>query len=190
MKAFRNIAGNVVEILVDVDPSGNPILPPDTTVDPKPEVQEGHYVTVVGREWVQIPIPQEFKAFETLKNEAIQKLQEYRTWSLEQPVVLTVEGTGEEIKFDADEQARARINHALTIHSQLALLPPVWITYDNSEYPLTSVEDLKAIANAVFNAYNGRFFACSEIRKQIFAAQDEVALTQAIELIPQIQTQF
>ena len=190
MKAFRNVAGNVVEILVDIDPAGNPILPPDTTVDPKPEAQEGHYVTVVGREWVQIPAPQEFKAFETKKNEAINKLREYREWKLEQPVTLTVEGTGEEVKFDADSTARDRINHALTLHTNLGVLPPAWITYDNNEFPLTTLEDLKTVATAVFTAYNNRFFECNEIRKQLLEAQDEETLAVAVELIPQIEMQM
>ena len=37
MKAFRNLAGNVVEIDIDLDLDGNPILPPDTTTDLRPE---------------------------------------------------------------------------------------------------------------------------------------------------------
>ena len=41
MKAFRNIGGSVVEIDVDTDPNGQPILPPDTTVDAKPAAHDG-----------------------------------------------------------------------------------------------------------------------------------------------------
>jgi hypothetical protein len=52
MKAYRNIAGVVHEIQVDIGLDGQPILPPDTTVDPRPEPQPGHYVTVVGNAWV------------------------------------------------------------------------------------------------------------------------------------------
>lgn len=175
MKAFRNIGGNVVEIQVDVDPNGNPILPPDTTIDPKPEAAEGHYVTVVGKNWVQIPFPVPFKTFETKKNEVLEKIKAYKDWLLEQPV----EHNG--VLFDADDVARGRISQALVVHSATGQLPPVWITYTDEPYAITAVDDLNAISGAVFAAFSQRFYECDTLRSQVVAAETEEAL-YAIEV--------
>lgn len=174
MKAFRNLGGNVIEIEVDLDIKGNPILPPDTTVDPRPEPQEGHYVTVVDNAWVQIPIPVQEVSFETLKQEAVTRLNNYRDWYLDQPV--EVNG----VVFDADAQARNRLVQALVIHNETQYLPPAWIARDNTPFVLTSVADLKAIIVAVQTAFSTRFFEMTDIRNQILATttKEELALIQ------------
>lgn len=180
MQAFRNVAGNVVEIEVDIDLEGNPILPPDTTTDARPEALEGHYVTVVGKEWVQIPIPQPFTSFESKKFDAQKRVQAYRNWYLEQPV------THETVLFDGDETARARLTQALTVNSANGYLPPAWITYDNNAFPLADVAALIALVNTVQVAFSNRFFEMSTLRSQIAAATTEEELA-AIEIpvIPQ-----
>lgn len=179
MKAFRNVAGTVIEIDVDVDPSGHPILPPDTTTAEKPAAQPGHYVTVVGNSWTQIPIPQEVIAFEYRKQQALELLGRYKSWFFEQPT----EHNG--VMFDADEQARARLIQALVVHSANGYLPPVWITADNTPYTLASVDDLKDIVTTVQNAFATRFYEMDVIRQQILAAADEQALAAvAIPIIP------
>lgn len=170
MKAFRNVGGSVVEIVVDLDLEGNPILPPDTTVDPKPEALEGHYVTVVDKAWVQIPVPVEFKAFETKKADVLAKWSAYREWSLEQPV------TYMELEFDGDEQARIRVSQALAIATATGVVPAEWVTKDNGSFALATIEDLKALVTAIFTPFQERFYAANEIRKQILAAADEAAL--------------
>lgn len=170
MKAFRNLAGNVVEITVDVGLDGQPILPPDTTVDPRPEPLPGHYVTVVGKEWVQIEIP---VVFETLESKIARKLEaigKYRDWLTEQPV--EVNG----VKFDADEQARSRLTQSLVINSTLDYLPPAWISYDNTPQPLATVDDLKTIVQAVQTAFATRFFECDTLRQAAKAATTEAEL--------------
>lgn len=182
MKAFRNIAGNVVEIDIDVDLNGNPILPPDTTIDPKPEALEGHYVTVVGKVWVQIPIPQEFKAFETKKTEALAKLSTYRDWHIEQPI------THQEVLFDADEQARNRISQVISVHTATGQLPPEWVTFNNGSFPITTIEDLTALATSIFTAFSERFYHCNTIRRSILDAETEETLAAAVETIPSIPT--
>lgn len=175
MKAFRNIGGSVVEIEVDVDPNGQPILPPDTTVDPRPEPQEGHYVTVVGNEWVQIPIPQEFLTFETKVRNALNKLKTYRGWYLNQPV----QHMGK--LFDADETARIRLTQALVVHSTIGYLPTAWIARDNTPFQISTIDDLKALATTVQTAFSTRFFEMEGIRQQILAAENEAQL-EAIEI--------
>lgn len=170
MKAFRNVGGNIVEIEVDLDPSGNPLLPPDTTVDAKPQAQADHYVTIVDKSWVQIPIPVQYVTFESKKQEALKKLQEYRNWYLEQPV----EHNGR--KFDADDTARARLTQSLFINSELGYLPPAWIDANNTFYPLSNRDDLKGIISAVQVAFSTRFFEVAAIRGSILAAADEATL--------------
>ena len=177
MKAFRNIGGEVREIQVDIGSDGQPILPPDTTVDERPEPLPGHYVTVVDKSWVQIEIPVYVKSFETLKAEALNKVVKYRNWLLEQPV--DVDG----VLFDGDKEARDRLTDALVIYNELGVLPPSWVTYDNEMYALANIDDLKAIAAAVATAFSTRFYECNDLRISVNSATDEAQL-QAI-VIPE-----
>lgn len=178
MKAFRNINGTIVEIEVDVDQQGKPILPPDTTVDPKPDAQDGHYVTIVGNTWVQIPQPQEVISFEYRKQQALEKLSKYKAYYLEQPV--KVNG----VMFDANEQARNRLAQCLVINNATGYLPPAWITADNTPYPLANLAALTEIVTAVQSAFSTRFFEIDTIRQQIIAANDEASLNAVV--IPDI----
>lgn len=180
MKAFRNMGGVVVEIDVDVDPNGQPLLPPDTTVDPRPEPQPGHYVTVVGHEWVQIPIPEQWTEFSELKSQALERLSKYKNWYLDQPV--EVNGR----MFDADGQARIRLTQTLVIYNATNYLPPAWIDYNNQPYAISKIADLMQIITAVQTAFSTRFYEMDQIRQQILSAQDEEAL-QAVE-IPALPT--
>ena len=182
MKAFRNIAGTVVEIEVDVDPNGQPILPPDTTVDAKPAAEAGHYVTVVGNAWVQIPQPQEVIAFEYQKQQALEKLAKYKAYYFEQPTEING------VLFDADEQARNRLTQNLVVNGSSGYLPPVWIAADNSQYPIATLADLMDIVNGVQAAFATRFFEMDTLRQQILAAADEAALAAIV--IPSVPNQF
>lgn len=172
MKAFRNIGGNVVEVEIDVDLDGNPIFPPDTTINPRPEAAEGHYVTVVGRDWVQIPVPVETKSFEQKQREKHEELIRYRNWYLDQPV------EHEGVLFDADETARARVSQSIIVVSAGAQVPPGWVTYDNGVFPLADYDALKALAVSIFTAFGTRFFEINAIRDQILQAADEAALAE------------
>ena len=179
MKAFRNMAGKVVEIEVDLDLDGNPILPPDTTTDPRPSAQPGHYVTVVGRNWVQIPVPQQVKSLELLKNEALEKLANYRAWLLEQPVFY------QGVLFDGDETARDRLSHSVIVAESGGQVPPAWVTYDNSSFPLNDAADLKSLAVHIITEFGVRFFEANVIRESIMQATDEAALASVqIPVIP------
>lgn len=170
MKAFRNFNGNVVQIEVDLDLENNPILPPDTTVDPRPEAEPGKYVTVVGKEWVQIPITVEVVSFETKKQNKIDKLKEYRAWYLDQPVNVN------DVLFDADETSRTRLVQALFMNIANGYLPPDWITYNNTRFPIADIDVLKNIANQIQVAFSNRFFEVNAIREQLIAATDETQL--------------
>ena len=174
MKAYRNVAGDVREITVDVGLDGKAILPPDTTTDVRPEALPGHYVTVVGNVWVQIETTVYVESFESKKQRKIAEIAKYRNWLTEQPV----EVAG--VKFDADDQARSRLTQALVMFSNLEYLPPVWVTFDNSVHQLASIEDLKAIVTAVQNAFAARFYECSELRVTATAAEDEAALEAVV----------
>lgn len=182
MKAHRNIAGTVVEIDIDLDLAGNPILPPDTTTDPRPDAQPGHYVTVVGRNWVQIPIPQQVKSLELQRSEALAKVQAYRDWYLEQPIV------HEGVVFDGDQIARVRLSQAVIVADAGGQVPPAWITHDNNAFPLSGLAALKSLAVSVITEFGNRFFEANAIREAIMQAPDEAALASIA--IPTIQDNF
>jgi len=182
MKAWRNFGDALVEIEVDVSTSGQPILPPDTTIAPRPDPLEGYYVTVVGNEWVQIPIPQEFTLFETKKQVKLEEIRKYRAWYLEQPV----DYNG--LTFDADEQSRNRLTQALLIYQTNGYLPPAWIAFDNTSYTLTVIDDLMGIINAVQTAFSTRFFETDAIRRQVIDAATEADLEAVV--IPKLPQMF
>ncbi|EKD89622.1 MAG: hypothetical protein ACD_33C00026G0002 [uncultured bacterium] len=182
MLAFRNVGGTVVEIEVDVDGNGAALLPPDTTVDAKPAADAGHYVTVVGNAWVQIPIPEEVISFEYKKQLALQKLSKYKEWYLNQPV--TFNGHS----FDADETSKNRLIQAVTINTLTTYLPPAWIDADNQAYALTTVADLVAIIAAIATEFSTKFFELNATRDSILAAIDDAAL--ALVVIPEIPNSF
>lgn len=180
MKAFRGISGGYKEIDVDVDHvTQQPILPPDTTIDPKPEtVSEGHYLTVVGTEWVEIEIPVPVFSFEYLKQKKLEEVYEYRDWLLSQPV----EHAG--ALFDADDTARIRLTQALVMaNPPISYVPPVWVTYHNNSFPISDLPDLIGIAAAVTSAFSQRFYETGYLRSQVTAAEDQEAL-DAIEIPP------
>lgn len=174
MKAFRNVGGQVVEITVDLDLSGNPILPPNTTVAPRPEANEGHYVTVVDNAWVQIPIPVHVVTLDQLKAEKQVRVKQYRDWLLAQPVEY------EGVQFDADETARARLSQALIINTVNETFPPAWIAADDTQFPLVSFQDLKGIALTVAGAFSDRFFEAADLRDAVTAAADEAELEAVV----------
>lgn len=179
MKAYRNIAGTVREIQVDVGADGQPILPPDTTVDPRPEAAPGHYVTVVGSAWVQIEIPVQTESFDTKKAAVLARIAIYREWLLGQPV--DVNG----VMFDGDKDARDRLTQALVMFREINFLPPSWVAHDNSEVTLASDADLHTIAAKVAEAFSQRFYECNTLRAQVLAAEDDVALEAvAVPAIP------
>lgn len=170
MKAYRNVAGDVREIFVDIGIDGQPILPPDTTVDPRPEPMPGHYVTVVGKVWVQIETPVLFETFETKQANKIREIGKYRNWLTEQPVEIGG------IMFDADDQARGRLTQAMVMHTELGYLTPAWIALDNTPQPITTINDLKAIVVGVQTAFAGRFFECDTLRQAAMSATTEQQL--------------
>lgn len=171
MKAWRNIAGVVQEIQIDVGIDGNPIYPPDTTTDARPEALPGHYVTVVDRSWVQIESPVYVESFEAKKARLLKVVSTYRSWYLDQPVPVN------DVLFDADDQARTRLTQAVVMYTNLNYLPPAWIAKDNSIYPLASFEDLKAIVGTVQTAFSTRFYECDTVRQQLLAAATEEELS-------------
>jgi len=179
MKAWRNVGGTIIQIDIDLDINNNPILPPDSTVDPKPDALPDHYVTIVDNAWVQIPIAQEVISFDYKKQQALEGLTKYKNWYLDQPVIVN------SVAFDADETARNRLIQALVIYNSNAYLPPSWITANNTPYPLTTITDLEAIINGVQTAFSARFFEMDTIRQSIINAADEAALAAiTIPVVP------
>ena len=176
MKAFRNIAGQVVEITVDLDLEGNPILPPDTTIDPRPEALEEHYVTVVGSGWVQIHSPVVEVTLTQLKEQALKRLSVWRNWILEQPI------EHDSVMFDADETARARLTQAVLLSSVGAPVPPAWVTLDNGLHPIADYDALKNLAIVMASEFSSRFFQAADLRDDIETAETKEAL--ALVLIP------
>lgn len=160
MKAWRLYNGQITETVVDVDEAtGQPILPPDTTVAPRPDAIDGHYLTIQGNNWVQIQIPA--PSFFQLQSDKRVEFEGLRQRYMDKPV--DVNGT----LFDADETARTRLSQALTMFQTFAYIPPTWIRQDNTPHPLASVDDLKTIALAVMTAFSTRFYELTTVRDAI-----------------------
>lgn len=173
MKAFRKVAGNIVEIRVDVDLNGEPLLPPNTTVDPRPEYLEGHYSTIEGNSWVVIahPVqPVEVITFESIQQNKLLELSAYRDWLLEQPV----EHDGR--MFDADDTARTRISQAIVSYTTLDTLPGGWVDANDELYPIETYEDLVNLARVIADIFQARFFETAMLRVSISAATTEEEL--------------
>lgn len=182
MQAFRNVGGEVKTIQVDVDIDGNPILPPDTTVDPRPEPLEGHYVTVVDRAWVQIPIPVQVVTLDALRNDKLTRFDKWREKHINRPVDMNG------VMFDADELSRSRVTQALTVYASIGFLPAAWMDMNKQPFPLTSVDDLKAVATAILAQFNASFFEAEVKRAAIVAATTEAELA-AVD-IPETDLMF
>lgn len=162
MKAFRLYNGIIQEIDVDVGLDGLPILPPNTTVDPRPDEIPNHYLTIEGNVWLQVEIPAP-----TLEQERQNKLiqfAKYREQYMDQPVTVN------DVLFDADSTARERLTQALVMNQVFSYLPPVWITHGNQSYPIAVIGDLAAIAQAVQTAFASRFYEMTSLRDSINAA--------------------
>lgn len=174
MIAYRNRNGVIVQINVDVGPDGKPILPPDTTVDSRPEEIEGHTLTVVGTKWMHIAIPVVEYSLEYLKQQALEKVSAWKAWYQNQPV----EYNG--ILFDADETARGRLTQALVMFTNANYLPPVWFTYNNGSYTIAAIEDLKALAATVMAALPTRLYEAQVLAARISAATTVAELNSIV----------
>jgi hypothetical protein len=170
MKAFRLYNGSIIEFEVDVDKNGNPLLPPNTTIDPKPAVMPGHYLTISGNTWKQVPIPVHVPSFEERRNKKLDDLKSIKEAYLNQPV----EYNGR--KFDADSFARDNLTQAIVVYRETNYLPPYWVDYDNQQYTISSVDDLKGILSAVQTAYSNRFYELDNVRQALLSATTEADL--------------
>lgn len=170
LDAWRNVAGNVVQVKVDVGIDGKPLLPPDTTTDPRPEPLEDHYVTVVGNEWVQIPVAKTIPTLESVRDDKLRELSAWKEWILEQPVEF------ESRLFDGGETARSRISQAIVMAIATEKVPPVWVDYNNQNFPIDTLSTLKALGVSLANEFLERFYQSSLLRETILSAQTMEAL--------------
>lgn len=180
MKAYSKTPSGVVEeILIDLDRNGNPILPPDTTLDPRPQPREGHRVTVIGDKWVQIPVtpPREVTLEELIDNKC-DVLRTYRDWLLEQTFFFN------DVEFDADDVARARVTQAMLLVELGGPSPDVWIDANNQPYSVENPEELKELAFGIANIFQERFNAATAIRDAILACTSKEELDAIV--IPSI----
>lgn len=169
MKAYRLYNGVITEIEVDVDHASNlPLLPPDTTVDPRPDEISGFYLTIEGTQWKRVAIVP--KTLDQLKSDKLQLFEKHRVWYYAQPV--DVNG----VLFDGDKNARDSLTQALTVYLALSYLPPNWYDYVNTPHPLNTVDDLKVIAMAVAAVYSTRYNEMVALRTSILQAADEAQL--------------
>lgn len=162
MKAFQLYNGIISEIDVDIGLDGEPILPPNTTVDPRPDEIPNHYLTIQGNSWVQVEIPP--RTVEQTRQDKLSQFNSYRNFYMDQPVVHN------DVLFDADSTARDRLTQAIVMHGATGYLPPVWIKYDNTGYPIATIDDLVAIAEAVQNAFAARYYEMIALRDSVNAA--------------------
>lgn len=166
MKAFRNFSGIIKEIDIDVSPSGEPLLPPDTTVDPKPEDREGHYLSVVGTKWVYIPFTEVQETLDQIRNRKFIQLATYKEWYFNTPVKY------DEVLFDGDESSRNRLSQALQVYNQTKVVPTNWVNYKNDFYAFDGDKDkFINLVLTVLQAFNNRHIEMNVIRDKILKAE-------------------
>lgn len=170
MKGYKIVNEAIVEVQVDVDKMGRPILSPDITIDPIPEYTPGYYLTIVNSKWVKLPVVAQDFELQQLKNEKLMQLKEYKDWLINQPIYY------DNYLFDADELAKNRLTQALVIYIIAKKLPVAWITYDNYPYPIRSIDDLMGIIQSVYDAFNERFFGLEQTRQRIIACKTKEEL--------------
>lgn len=160
----------IVPYEFDVDPNGNPLLPPNGTIDPKPEVPSGKYLAIVRNQWHLIDIPQVTYSFEYKKQMKLEALASYKEWYLNQPV--TYDGR----QFDNDETSKNRLIQTIKIYELTNQLPPAWIDYNNQAYPINAISQINGIVLTIASTFQTRFFEMATLRDQINAAQTEEEL--------------
>ena len=162
MKAFQLYNGLIREIDIDIALYGSPILPPNTTVDPRPDEIPNHYLTIQGNSWVLVEIPA--RTVEQTRQDKLSSFNSYRKFYMDQPVVHN------DVQFDADSTARERLTQAIVMNGSVGYLPPVWIKHDNTGYPIATISDLVGIAQAVQTAFATRYYEMIALRDSINAA--------------------
>ena len=162
MKAFQLYNGLIREIDIDIALDGEPILPPNTTVAPRPDEIPNHYLTIQGNSWVQVEIPA--RTIEQARQDKLSSFNSYRKFYMDQPVVHN------DVQFDGDATARERLTQAIVMHGSVGYLPPVWIKHDNTGYPVATISDLVGIAQAVQTAFATRYYEMIALRDSINAA--------------------
>lgn len=166
MKAFRNFSGQIKEIDIDVSPSGEPLLPQDTTVDPRPDDKEGYYLSVVGTKWVYIPYKAPEETIDQIRNRRFVQLAGYKDWYFTTPVKF------DDVLFDADEESRARLAQNLQIFNLTGKIPSSWISYTNEPYPLNDDKDkFTNLVLTVLQTFNNRHIEMNVIRDKILKAE-------------------
>ena len=180
MKAFqRTPDGSIKEILIDLDRNGNPILPSNTTIDPRPQANEGHYVTVVGDKWVQIPItPPREVTLEELKDDKCDVLAAYKDWLLEQPVYM------DDVLYDADSVSRDRLTQAVLLSELGGPVVEVWVDANGIPRPIADHNHIKNLSFLVAGVFQQRFTALTGMRLAIIAATSVEELDAIV--IPEI----
>ena len=180
MKAFqRTPDGSIKEILIDLDRNGNPILPSNTTIDPRPQANEGHYVTVVDDKWVQIPItPPREVTLEELKDEKRKVLAAYKDWFLEQPVYMG------EVLYDGDSVARDRLTQAVLLAELGGPVAESWVDANDIPRPIVDQDHIKNLSFQVAGVFQQRFTVLTGIRLAIIEATSVEELDAIV--IPEI----
>lgn len=162
--------GVVTQIQVDVSPSGQPLLPLNSTVEDKPEALPNHYVTLVDSKWTQIPVAATVYTFEYLKQMKLAAAKKYASWYKVQPV--TFDGH----EFQADEASKNLLTQALLVANVGGGVPPFWKTLDNQKYAIADVTVLADLVVAVSQDFSRKFYETDTLKETISAATTEAEL--------------
>lgn len=124
-KGYKSVMVNVID--------GEPLLPPNTTVTPPPtKVSGGHYLTVVGTSWVELPYDNSdlsFKEYKESLNNQLKDVSEQLVWA---PFIYLGHVYGNDYKDVI------RITTAVQAYMIAKRLPEFWRTEDN--YPITTAD--------------------------------------------------
>lgn len=166
VRGYRNPSPQVItQEDFDLDPNGNPLLPPNgTTQEPPSYDAQTSYLAIVNNQWVIINKPVVTETLELKKQRALEHLKRYKDWYLNSPV------TYDNHEFDNDEISRNRLTQAKITYQITNVLPQAWMTTNNTPYPITNISQIDGIITTISQVFQQRFFEVQSIKTQIIQA--------------------
>lgn len=168
MLAYRKSGEDgYIEIEVDVNSKGEPLLPEDATVEPPPPYKKGHSLTIENNEWVYIKNPEPKKP--TIEEMRYLKNILFTPWSqefLNQAFIYDGE------IYVNDARFREMLNSSISAHREWGTLPDFWVTAEDKIIKPVTKDFLDGIGKVAYQAHQKSMLEVVEIKNFINTCTD------------------